>query len=143
MEKLNIQGKRVIVVFWKANTDHPFEVFSNLKNFCLSYPQFNYNTISNYLSKAKTAYENHEIRIERKNVISKPKLDPELKLRKIAPVRRRVMMKDANDEQHDLEYWLSRPVKERAAAVTYIISQSLKKGQRMDKTRLAKKRISV
>ena len=143
MEKLNIQGKRVVVVFWKANADHPFEVFSNLKNFCLSYPQFNYNTISNYLSKAKTAYENHEIRIERKNVISKPKLDPELRLRKIAPVRRRVMMKDANDEQHDLEYWLSRPVKERAAAVTYIISQSLKKGQRMDKTRLVKKGISV
>ncbi|ATP57149.1 hypothetical protein CPT03_12040 [Pedobacter ginsengisoli] len=141
MEALSIQGKRVVVVFWKNNTENPFEVFSNLKNFCLSYPKFNYNTISNYLSKAKIAYENHEIRIERKNIILKPKLSREPRIRKIAPVLRRVMMKDADDEQHDLEYWLSRPVKERAAAVTSIISQSLKKGQRMDKTKLIKKRM--
>ncbi|WP_052496466.1 hypothetical protein [Pedobacter lusitanus] len=141
MEKLNIQGKRVIVVFWKNSTENPFEVFSNLKNFSLSYPQFNYKTISNYLSKAKVAYENQEVRIERKNIILKPKPASEPRIRKIAPVLRRVMMKDANDEQHDLEYWLSRPVKERAAAVTYIISQSLTKGQRMDKTKLVKKRM--
>lgn len=138
---LSIHEKRVIVVFWKNSIDNPFEVFSNLKNFCLSYPQFNYNTISNYLSKAKVAYENQEIRIERKNIISKPKPVPEARIRKIAPVLRRVMMKDANDEQHDLKYWLSRPVKERAAAVTYIISQSLTNGQRMDKTKLVKKRM--
>ncbi|MBB6501797.1 hypothetical protein [Pedobacter cryoconitis] len=62
-------------------------------------------------------------------------------IRKIAPVLKRVMMKDANDEQHDFEYWLSRPVKERAAAVTHIISQSLTKGQRIDKTKLVKTRI--
>jgi len=143
MEPLSIQGKRVIVVFWKNNIANPFEIFSNLKNFCLSYPQFNYNTISNYLSKAKIAYENQEIRIERKNIILKPKAAPEPRIRKIAPVLRRVMMKDANEEQHDLEYWLGRPVKERAAAVTYIISQSLIKGQRMDKTKLLKKRMTL
>jgi hypothetical protein len=51
------------------------------------------------------------------------------------------MMKDAKDEQHDMEYWLSKPVKERAAAVTFIISQSLQKGQRMDKTKVVKKSI--
>jgi hypothetical protein len=147
METLNIQEKRVIVVYWKNSMENPLEVFSNLKNFCLSYPQFNYNTISNYLSKAKIAYENREIRIERKNVISKPKPkpkptpSPEPRIRKIAPVLRRVMMKNANDEQHDLKYWLGRPVKERAAAVTYIISQSLANGQRMDKTKLVKKRM--
>jgi len=143
MEPLSIQEKRVIVVLWKNNIENPFEVFSNLKNFCLSYPQFNYNTLSNYLSKAKIAYENQEIRIERKNIILKPKGAPDSRIRKIAPVLRRVMMKDANDEQHDLEYWLDRPVKERAAAVTYIISQSLTKGQRMDKTKLVKKSITV
>jgi hypothetical protein len=147
METLNIREKRVIVVYWKNSMENPLEVFSNLKNFCLSYPQFNYNTISNYLSKAKIAYENREIRIERKNVISKPKPkpkptpSPEPRIRKIAPVLRRVMMKNANDEQHDLKYWLGRPVKERAAAVTYIISQSLANGQRMDKTKLVKKRM--
>lgn len=141
MEMLSIQEKRVIVVFWKNSIENPFEVFSNLKNFCLSYPQFNYNTISNYLSKAKVAYENQEIRIERKNIISKPKPSLEPRIRKIVPVLRRVMMKNANDDEHDLKYWLGRPVKERAAAVTYIISQSLANGQRMDKTKLVKKRM--
>ncbi|MCY1556516.1 hypothetical protein D9M68_932720 [compost metagenome] len=49
-------------------------------------------------------------------------------------------MKNADDEQHDLRYWLSRPVKERAAAVTFIISQALAKGQRMDKTKLIRRK---
>jgi len=142
MRSSDEQPKRVIVIFWKNNTDKPFEVFSNLKNFCLSYPQFNYHTMSNYLSKAKIAYENHEIRIERKNIISKPKFAPFVSDRKIVPVLRKVMLKTANDEQNDLEYWLSRPVRERAAAVTFIISQSLKKGQRLDKTKLVKRMYS-
>lgn len=139
MERQNIQEKRVIVVFWKNHKENPFEVFSNLKHFCLSYPKFNYNTVSNYISKAKVAYENQEVRIERKGVISKPKPIVETRIREIVPVLRRVMMKDANDDQHDLQYWLSKSVKERASAVTQIISPSLTKGQRMDKTRLVKK----
>ncbi len=139
MEASDDQPKRVIVVFWKNDRDKLFEVFSNLKNFCLSYPQFNYNTMSNYLSKAKIAYENHEIRVERKNIISKPKSAFPASVRKIVPVIRKVKLKNANDEQNDLEYWLSKPVKERAAAVTFIISQSVKKGQRLDKTRLIKR----
>ncbi len=133
-----LKEKRVILVFWKKKVDSPFEVFSNLKNFCLSYLQFNYNTLSNYLSKAKVAYENDEVRIERKTIIAKPISNTGGRIRKIAPVVRKVMMKDANDEQYDLEYWLSRTVKERAAAITYIVSQSLRKGQRLDKTKLIK-----
>ncbi len=142
MKSPDDQPKRVIVVFWKNDTDKPFEVFSNLKNFCLSYSQFNYNTMSNYLSKAKIAYENHEIRVERKNIISRPKSASSAPVRKIAQVVRKVTLKDANDEQNDLEYWLGRPLKERAAAVTFIISQSLKKGQRLDKTKLVKRMYS-
>lgn len=65
-----------------------------------------------------------------------------MKVRKIAPVLRKVALKDANDEERDLEYWLSREVKERAAAVTFLISQSLTKGQRMDKTFVVKKRLN-
>ncbi|MES2828087.1 MAG: hypothetical protein V4687_08030 [Bacteroidota bacterium] len=141
MEPSHSQGKRVIVVFWKNNLEQPFEVFSNLKNFCLSYTQFNYNTISNYLGKAKIAYENQEIRIERKSIISKPKPIIEGKIRKIAPVLRKVLMKDAKDEQYDMEYWLGKSVKERAEALTFIISQSLKKGQRLDKTKLVRRRM--
>jgi len=139
MKPLGIQQRRVIVVFWKNDINKPFEVFSNLKNFCLSYAQFNYNTMSNYLSKAKVAYENHEIRLERLGIISNPKpVFSEMRIRKIAPVVRKVMMKNANDEQYDLEYWQGKSVKERAAAVTFIISQSLKKEQRMDKIKLVK-----
>lgn len=40
-----------------------------------------------------------------------------MRVRKIAPVVRKVRLKDANDEEHDLEYWLTKQVKERAAAV--------------------------
>lgn len=139
VEPLDTQSRRVIVVFWKNDTKRPFEVFSNLKNFCISYAQFNYNTMSNYLSKAKVAYENHEIRVERISIISSPKpVFSEMRIRKIAPVVRKVTMKNANDEQYDLEYWQHKSVKERAAAVTFIISQSLKKGQRMDKSKLVK-----
>ncbi|MHA4893543.1 hypothetical protein ACXZ1K_02230 [Pedobacter sp. PWIIR3] len=132
-----VRDKRVVVVFWKKRIESPFEVFSNLKNFCLSYVQYNYNTISNYLGKAKVPYENDDVRIERKSIIVKPK-PINTKVRSIVPVVRKVQMKAANDEQHDLEYWLGRSVKERAAAVTFIISQSLTKGQRLDKTKLVK-----
>ena len=77
-------------------------------------------------------------RKKRKSIIAKP---ISTKARAIAPVVRKVQMKAANDEQYDLEYWLSRPVEERAAAVTFIISQSLSKGQRMDKTKLVRRRM--
>jgi len=136
MQESVVQNKRVILVYWKNKPADQFEVFSNLKNFCLSYKQYNYNTINNYLSKAKIAFENQDVRIERKSIVMKPKV--EIVDRKIVPIVRKVMLKDANDEQRDLEYWLSRPVRERAAAVTAIISQSLEKGQRMDKTRIVK-----
>ena len=108
MEINQPQKKRVIVVFWKNNPETPFEVFSNLKNFCLSYTQYNYNTISNYLSKAKVPYENSDMRIERKSIISKPKPVTGSRVRKIVPVLRRVMMKNTDDEDRDLKYWLSR-----------------------------------
>ena len=64
-------------------------------------------------------------------------------IRKIALVVRKVMLKDANDEERDLKYWLTKQVKERAAAVTYLISQSLTKGQRMDKTIVVKKSLKL
>ena len=132
-------NKRVVLVYWKNQPENPFEVFSNLKNFCLSYKEYNYNTISNYLSKDKIAYDNKDIRIERKNVILKPKAVSKTFERKIVPVVRKVLLSEANDNVHDLEYWLNKPVKDRATAVTQIISQSLTAGQRMDKLRVIKK----
>ncbi len=61
--------------------------------------------------------------------------------RMIAPVVRKVLLKEANDEDRDLEYWLSKSVQERAKAVTQIIFQSLKKDQGLDKTYIIQKRV--
>lgn len=129
------KNKRVVLVHWKKQ--EKIEVFSNLKNFCLSYPQYNYNTLSNYLSKDKTAYDNDLLRVERKDIIAKPK-SLEQPSRAIAPVLRRVHMKDAKDEMWDWQYWLSQPVIKRAEAVTFLVNQMLEKGQRMDKTMVKK-----
>jgi hypothetical protein len=133
-------SRRVVVIYWKENHDNPFQVFSNLKNFCTSYPSYNYNTLNNYLSKRKTAYENDQIRIERKNIISQVVRDQavEMPLR-ITPVVKKGRMKDMDQDKEDLQYWLSMPVPARAAAVTHIIAQSLKPGQRIDKSFIKKK----
>jgi hypothetical protein len=40
-------------------------VFSSLKNFCASHPDFSYHTLNNYLSKKKVPFETGEIKIER------------------------------------------------------------------------------
>jgi hypothetical protein len=117
-------------------------VFSSLKNFCLSYAEYNYNTLSNYISKKKIAYENEKIRIERKNIFSKPKESRNI-TRSIVPVVRKVRLKEADDEVRDLAYWLAQPVAARINAVTFLISQSLKKGERMDKTKIVKRKMKV
>ncbi len=134
MERV-ISQKRVVLVYWKKNIYKPFEVFSNLKNFCLSYPAFNYNTINNYLSKRKVHYENEEARIERKIIFNRPQKHLQTSPgRLIEPVVRKVPMKDGADAANDLAFWQTQPVFKRLAAVTSIISQSLKNGERMDKT---------
>ena len=125
--------KRVILMHWKARPGCPVEVFSNLKLLCQSYPQYNYNTLNNYLSKAKTAYENDTIKVERLPVFSRP-LSSAPVSRSIKPVVNKQSLKAFDEKEQDLEYWLGRPAEERLAAVTFIISQSLIKGQRMDKT---------
>lgn len=125
--------KRVILIHWKSRPDCPVEAFSNLKLLCLSYPQYNYNTLNNYLSKAKTAYENDTIKVERLTIFSRPLVIAPVS-RSIKPVVVKQPLKALDEKKQDLEYWLSRPAKERLAAVTFIISQSLKKGQQMDKT---------
>lgn len=111
-----------------------------MKSFCLSYTEYNYNTMSNYLSKRKIAYHKEHIHIERKNVLLKPKSDNELRIRRIAPVVRKLHLKKANDAIRDLDYWLAQPASERIATVTFLISQSLKTGQRINKRRIVKRK---
>lgn len=134
MAKVTQQRKRIVLIRWKEQNQ--VEIFSNLKNFCLSYPRYNYNTLSNYLSKEKIAYENDVIRVERKEIITRPHPQPagRIHTRSIAPVARRIQINKADDSSRDLQYWLDQPVNKRAEAVTFLVSQMLKKGQRMDKT---------
>lgn len=133
MSKAISKSKRIVLVHWKKQND--VEVFSNLRYFCLSYPQYNYNTLNNYLSKEKIAYENEIVRVERKDIIAKPKPTFAVaNVKSIVPVLRRVQMKEANDDVRDWQYWLSQPVIKRAEAVTFLVSQMLKEGERMDKT---------
>lgn len=136
MATSKIPARRVVIINWKNNKDNPFEIFSNLKILCSSYRQYNYNTLNNYLSKNKMAYENDTVRIERKIINSQP-----LPHRKMAMVMKRVNMKTHNDEAADLTYWLSRPVAERLAAVTSLSGQFKESGQRMDKTKVIRRKI--
>lgn len=62
----------MILAYWKSRGKDNFEVFSNLKHFTASYPKYSYNTLNNYLSKAKKPFENDDLRIERKFVHNKP-----------------------------------------------------------------------
>lgn len=135
--------KRVVVVYWKNKNDDPFEVYSSLKNFCLTYKQYNYNTLSNYLSKRKVAFENDQVRIERKQVVSKPVTLPEGEVRSIVPIVRKVLLKEANDAVRDLAYWLGKQPKERLSAVTSIVLQSVEKGQRIDKEKIVKRKLKA
>lgn len=82
-------------------------------------------------------FETEVVRVERKNVFLLPKIST----RKIILVVRKVTLKEANDYQHDLDYWMDKPPAERLAAVTFLIRQSLKKGQRMDKSHLIKRKL--
>lgn len=130
------------MVNWKTRPENPFEVFSSLKNFCLSYSGYNYNTLSNYLSKDKIAYENSQVRIERKDVILKPKPPfVPAKGRSFVPVVRKVKLKEASDTRRDLEFWLSKPPLFRLAALTDMIAQSMAKSARMDKKRIVKRKL--
>jgi hypothetical protein len=139
-----IQKKRVIVVHWKNKPENPFEIFSSLKNFCLSYKGFNYNTLSNYLSKGKIAYDNPEIRIERKDVILKPKqkVGPENQ-RMIVPVVRKVKIQAAQDAKNDLKFWLKKTALDRITAVTELVVQFNAPLKRMDKTKIVKRKMNL
>ncbi|MDB5125688.1 MAG: hypothetical protein JWP94_3817 [Mucilaginibacter sp.] len=60
---------------------------------------------------------------------------------KIVPVVRKAILKEIDEEYEDMMYWLSRPPQERIAAVTELISHSLKPSQRMDKTVVIKRKL--
>lgn len=131
--------RRIILVYWKNRQDNEFEVFSNLKLFCASYPQYSYNTLSNYLSKEKKPFENELLRVERKPILTKAlSHSPQFRM---MPVVRRRKLSDIDEGVEDLMYWRSKPPKDRIAAVTFIISQSIKPGVRLDKSAVVRRKM--
>jgi len=129
--------KRVVVLTWKDRVQNAVEIFSNLKILCESYPSFSYNTLNNYLSKAKVAFENKQARIERLQVQTKAIPQRQMKM-----VVKRVSMCNHDEEAVDAAYWLSRPVAERLQAVTRLSSMLKKrKNERMNKTHVVRKKI--
>ena len=60
--------------------------------------------------------------------------------KRLERVARKGKMKDISEGEEDVQYWLSRPAKERIAAVTFLISQFLEKDERMDKSVIRKRR---
>jgi hypothetical protein len=134
-------SKRVVVVHWKNRTEKSIEVFSSLKNFSLSYKDYNYNTLNNYLGKKKIPFDNHIVRVERQYVFLKPK--PQVAELQIQPVVRKVALSKADDYSRDLGYWLSRPIAERLAAVTQLVRQAIPKGEQMDKQKIVKRKRAV
>jgi hypothetical protein len=132
-------NRRVILVYWKTRSTETFEVFSNLKHFISSYPEYSYNTLNNYLSKEKKPYENEIVRVERMPVRTKPIF--RTSAFRMIPVVQKRQLHSFNEAQEDLAYWQSRSAKERMAAVTFIISQTIAPGSRLDKTMISKREL--
>jgi hypothetical protein len=125
--------RRVVLVYWKERAEGSFEIYSSLKNFCSAVPRYNYNTLSNYLSKKKIAYEDQQIRIERQPVITTP-----VNKRAIVPVVVRKKLTD-DDDSDDLAYWLSKTPGERVAAAAALSTGALKKETKMDRTHIVRR----
>jgi hypothetical protein len=129
--------KRVVVLTWKNRQNNKVEIFSNLKILCEAYREYNYNTLNNYLSKAKVPYENGAACIERVVVQNQP-----VPQRQMAMVATRVKMREHDEAAMDTAFWLSRPAAERLQAVTRLSSQlKRQKSERMDKTQVVKRKM--
>lgn len=139
MSKSQHNGRRKILVFWKSRSKNKYEVFSNLKHFTRSYPEYCYNSLNNYLSRTKKAYETDVLCVEL--ILGSTKTRANRTGFKLAPVVQKRLLCSFDESKEYLDYWLSRSVKERAAAITFIISQSLQPGEKLDKTAIVKRKI--
>ncbi|MES1224678.1 MAG: hypothetical protein ABUT20_54805 [Bacteroidota bacterium] len=54
---------------------------------------------------------------------------------------RKLNMQTLDEKAEDLAYWLTRTPQERIQAVTFLISQQLKPGQRMNRTFVKKRKL--
>lgn len=62
-----------------------------------------------------------------------------MKERKMAMVGKQINLKDTDQTENDLNYWLSRSPQERLQAVTMMVRQNIAVGQRMNRTLTSKR----
>ena len=76
------------------------------------------------------------------NVFLKPKAPfvPTEK-RSIFPVVRKVLLLNENEGEYNLAYWQTKTPKERLMAVTEIISHTLNKSKKIDKSKIVKRKL--
>jgi len=62
---------------------------------------------------------------------------------KLAPTVTKGLLHETDEAQEDLQYWLTRSAQERLAAVTFLVSQSIRNGERIDKSVVKKMKIKA
>ncbi len=62
---------------------------------------------------------------------------------KLVPVVTKGLLSKMDEAQEDLQYWLTRSAQERLAAVTFLVSQSIAVGERIDKSVVSKGKIKA
>jgi hypothetical protein len=132
-------SRRVVVAVWKNRSEREIEVFSNLKVFCDSYPNFSYSTLNNYLGKAKSPYENQELLLTRQELFSKP---IPRKVRSIQPVVNRYEQKAHDEGEQNLDFWLAAEPESRIYAVTKLASEGIPNDTKMDKQMVQKHKMN-
>lgn len=128
-------SRRVVVAIWKNRGEREMEIFSNLKVFCESYPSLSYSTLNNYLGKAKTAFENDQLVLFRKEVYTKPIAR---KVRSIQAVVNRYNQATHEEAEQNLDFWLAAEPESRLYAVTKLASEGIPKDTKIDKQKIQK-----
>jgi hypothetical protein len=144
MEQGNLTvSRRVVLVHWKDQREEPHEVFSNLKVFSASYPAYSYHTLNNYLSKRRLPFEDDVVRVERKELITKVAAAETAGMEGFSMERvvRKMAMDGFDEAAENLGYWLSKSPMERLAAAWFIVGQSVRQGERMNKTLVNKRKM--
>lgn len=135
MELKKKTSKRVVVAIWKNRNEREMEIFSNLKVFCESYSSFSYNTLNNYLGKAKIPFENDQLLLSRKDVFTKPIVK---KVRSIQPVVNRYEQASHDEGEQNLVFWLAAEPEARLYAVTKLAGEGISKDTKLDKRKVQK-----
>ena len=73
MQESKDNGHKVVyLVNWKTQKNH-VEIFDNLNVFAASYPKYDLSVLNDALAFGKTVFENEDVRIEKKAVVSDAK----------------------------------------------------------------------